>query len=128
MRKTILLLCGLFACLALSAASILENDDNLQKVELDKKKGKDNSGDAPRNLTYLEVYYDDSSNLAEVHHDCLGLCDIYILDSCGNPVDHSTMMSQSYSVEPIMLPSVPDTYTIIIDSEAVYAYGYIVVQ
>ena len=41
---------------------------------------------------------------------------------------HSEFISQSYSVESLMLPDESDVYTLIIDSEALDAYGYIVVE
>lgn len=87
MRKLVLFLCGIFAFVTLSATPILDNNDNLQKVKLEKKKDKDQVNGSPRSLNYLEAYYDANANAVEVHHDCLGLCEMYILDSFGNVFD-----------------------------------------
>ncbi len=83
----------------------------------------------PRSATYfLKVFYDDQLNTAEIQHDNLGDADFYILDATGQVVSQTSTYSNTYTVESIDVPSANGTYTLVIDSENVYAFGYIVVE
>lgn len=128
MRKSIIFLFALFASIAISTASDSIDDTSLQKVDLDKSKDSDKVVDSPRSVSYLEAFYSLDAGIVEVYHDALGECEILLLDSSGYVVVQSDFVSQSYSVESLVLPDESDVYTLIIDSEALYAYGYIVVE
>lgn len=83
----------------------------------------------PRSATYfLKVFYDDQLSAVEIQHDNLGDADFYILDATGQVVSQTSTYSNTYTVESIDVPSVNGTYTLVIDSENVYAFGYIVVE
>lgn len=85
--------------------------------------------DRPRTISYfLKAYYDDQQDIAEIQHDNLGEADFYVLDESGQVVSQASTYSNTYSVEMIDIPSVAGVYTLVIDSESVYAYGYIVVN
>lgn len=83
----------------------------------------------PRSATYfLKVFYDDQLSAVEIQHDNLGDADFYILDATGLVVSQTSTYSNTYTVESIDVPSANGTYTLVIDSENVYAFGYIVVE
>lgn len=83
----------------------------------------------PRSATYfLKVFYDDQLNTAEIQHDNLGDAEFYILNASGQVVSQTSIYSNTYTVESIDVPSANGTYTLVIDSENVYAFGYIVVE
>ena len=127
MRNLVLFLLVICTSLDLYALSDRGKDENSQKVELIIGEGQNSMvTDRPRTLTFIDAYY--SENIVKVYHDALGECKVLLLDSSGNVVMQSEFVSQSYSVESLMLPDESDVYTLIIDSEALYAYGYIVVE
>lgn len=127
MRNLVLFLLVICTSLDLYALSDRGKDENSQKVELIIGEGQNSMvTDRPRTLTFIDACY--SENIVKVYHDALGECKVLLLDSSGNVVMQSEFVSQSYSVESLMLPDESDVYTLIIDSEALDAYGYIVVE
>ena len=98
----------------------------------DSKKGKDvpivvipKGDDYQRSLTpEINVYYFSQYNTIEVHHHGLGECSITVYDVNGDLVDQTDVYSMSCAIETLSLSAGSRTYTIVIDGETVYAYGY----
>lgn len=82
----------------------------------------------PRSICFLEAYYVSSSREIEIIYDGLGEATIYLLDCSGQIVYQDSADSSNYSIDTIIVPSANGQYTIVIDSQNLYAYGSIVVN
>lgn len=126
MRKFILLFIAVGCFICSSASAICDSDENTpatekEKVELGEETG--NTSTRPRSLYMVDAYYYPSAQILELVHDGLGETDIYLVDSYGTVVHQSHFVSSIYSAEQIIVPDIPGIYTVIIDSDAVYARG-----
>ena len=104
-------------------------DGECVEVELVKKEKEQssNSQHRPRNLSYLEAYCDQSTTSVNVYHEGLGNCVIYLVDSNNNVLERQEIISMNYSVEYLPVPDLPGDYTLVVDSDAMFAYGVITV-
>lgn len=129
MKKFLLLLIGFTSSLFLMAMSSTENDGDEQKIKLDKTEQVSNPTNRPREVfDYLEASYNQSSRIISVKHEGLGECDIYLLDVSGEIVDQVNIYSHNYSTESLSVPAIAGVYTVIIDSDVVFAYGTLTVN
>ena len=105
------------------------NQDS-HEIKLEKLPSIDGTGEQgrPRSNYYLEVYYYSSSREIQIIHDGLGEATIYLLDFSGQIVYQGNTYSSNYSTDTIIVPSANDQYTIVIDSQSVYAYGSVVAR
>lgn len=131
MKKILLFAFCTAISLVLAAESSWHTDSDSNKIDLEKTQlGPEFPiKEGPRSVSYfLEAYYNTQFNQIEIHHEGLGDCDIYILDSLGQEISLINTYSSCYSVDTLSVPTDIDTYTIVIESETVYAYGYIVIH
>lgn len=129
MKKFLLLLIGFTSSLFLMAMSSTENDGDEQNIKLDKTEQVSNPTNRPREVfDYLEASYNQSSRIISVKHEGLGECDIYLLDVSGEIVDQVNIYSHNYSTESLSVPAIAGVYTVIIDSDVVFAYGTLTVN
>ena len=82
----------------------------------------------PRSIYFLEAYYKSSAEAVNIIHDGLGESVISLLDSYGQVVYYTSIYSSCYSTLDIPVPSIAGSYTVVIDSEMVYAYGSFIVR
>ena len=96
---------------------------------MDKTEQVSNPTNRPREVfDYLEASYNQSSRIISVKHEGLGECDIYLLDVSGEIVDQVNIYSHNYSTESLSVPAIAGVYTVIIDSDVVFAYGTLTVN
>lgn len=100
------------------------------EIKLEKLPPIEGSGELgrPRSNYFLEAYYDSTSREIEITHDGLGESIIYLLDFSGQIVYQDSVYSSNYSTDTIIVPSANGQYTIVIDSQSVYAYGSVVAR
>ena len=105
------------------------NQDS-HEIKLEKLPSIDGTGEQgrPRSNYFLEAYYDSTSREIEITHDGLGEAIIYLLDFSGQIVYQDSVYSSNYSTDTIIVPSANGQYTIVIDSQSVYAYGSVVAR
>lgn len=125
MKKLLLLLLGFTSSLFLMAKPSTLNDDDEQNIKLNKEEQADEPTSRPRKVAYLEAFYSPSSHIVNIKHEGLGECDIYLFDASGEIVDQESLYSHYYSVASLSVPTISGIYTIVIDSETVYAYGIV---
>ena len=82
----------------------------------------------PRTAYLLEAFYDSTRREIEIIHDSLGEAKISLLDASGQIVYQDCIYSSNYSSHTIIVPSTNGQYTIVIDSQNLYAYGCIIAQ
>lgn len=131
MKKFLLLTLCAAISLVMAAESNRLTGTESNKIDLEKTHlGQDfPKQEGPRSVLYfLEAYYNTQLAQIEIYHEGLGNCYIYILDSFGQEVSHINTYSSCFSLETISVPIHNGTYTIVIESETVYAYGYVVVH
>ncbi len=81
----------------------------------------------PRTVYLLEAFYNPTCREIEIIHDSLGEATISLLDASGQIVYQDCIYSSNYSLHTIIVPSSNGQYTIIIDSQNLYAYGSVMV-
>ena len=81
----------------------------------------------PRTVYLLEAFYNPTCREIEIIHDSLGEVTISLLDASGQIVYQDCIYSSNYSLHTIIVPSSNGQYTIIIDSQNLYAYGSVIV-
>lgn len=127
MKHTVLVLIAtFFAVVSFATDSFYYVENDSQGIELEKEPVKNTGDDTktrPRSLYMVDAYYYPSAQILELVHDGLGETDIYLVDSYGTVVHQSHFVSSIYSAEQIIVPDIPGIYTVIIDSDAVYARG-----
>lgn len=129
MKKLLLLLLGFTSSLFLMAMPSTQNDGDEQNIKLEKTEQVYNPANIPREVfDFLEASYNHSSRIISVKHEGLGECDIYLLDASGEIVDQESTYSLNYSVESLSVPAVAGVYTVVIDSDTVFAYGTLTVN
>ena len=105
---------------------------NLKKVVFTINAEKDKVGELkdprPRTVvSFLDAFYYAQSGMLEVCHEGLGNCVIYLVDSNNNVLERQEIISMNYSVEYLSVPDLPGDYTLVVDSDAMFAYGVITV-
>lgn len=78
----------------------------------------------PRSIYFLEAYYDSQTGVVEIVYDGLADTIILIFDEKGEIAYRDVFYSSNNDISTITIPSLHGTYTIIIDSTVVYAYGH----
>lgn len=131
MKKLLMLFVTALCPYMYMAAETLQSPD-LDSKEIDLEKITLNPGTGgqsiPRSVYFLAAYYDSETGIVDVIHDGLGETSIYILDASGQIVEQANIYSFDYSTETVVLPISIGVYSIIIDSEVVYAYGTVTVK
>ena len=129
MKKFFLLLLAFTSSFFLMAMPSIQNDGDEQRLNLEKIDKVDKESDRRREISdYLESSYNQSSRIISVKHEGLGECDIYLLDVSGEIVDQVNIYSHNYSTESLSVPAIAGVYTVIIDSDVVFAYGTLTVN
>lgn len=129
MKKSLLFLSGLISSLVMAAMPISLGSEEQQKIEFNKEAPiLTQPSSRPRTVTHLEAYYDSSLNIIEIHLEGLGDCNISLLDESGNVVVQTMAYSNNYSIETLELLGRKGQYTLVIDSDAMYAYGTFYVE
>ena len=105
-------------------------DRDSYEVELEKTPIVEGTGELgfPRSVYFLTAYYDSYTGVIDIVHDGLGETSVYILDASGQIVEHAKFYSFVYATESVVLPISSGVYSIVIDSEVVYAYGTVTIQ
>ena len=100
------------------------------EIKLEKLPPIEGSGELgfPRSTYFLKANYSSSIREIELIHDNLKNTDVYLLDASGNVLYHMHIYTLNYSIDSIPLPSINGVYTLVIDSEVVYAYGILDIQ
>lgn len=93
-----------------------------EKIDLgiDNKGG--NKGERSLSAMQIEAYI--YRNKVYVQISNIGEAIITINDSNGNLVYEQSLFVNSYSVQEILLPLVPNNYSIVISTDDIYAIGY----
>ena len=131
MKKLILLLVSaLCPYVYMVAEGSQSPSQESHEIKLEKLPPIEGSGELgrPRLNYFLEAYYDSTSREIEITHDGLGEAIIYLLDFSGQIVYQDSVYSSNYSTDTIIVPSANGQYTIVIDSQSVYAYGSVVAR
>lgn len=131
MKKLILLLVSaLCPYVYMVAEGSQSPSQESHEIKLEKLPPIEGSGELgrPRSNYFLEAYYDSTSREIEITHDGLGEAIIYLLDFSGQIVYQDSVYSSNYSTDTIIVPSANGQYTIVIDSQSVYAYGSVVAR
>ena len=97
-----------------------------EKIDLgiDNKGG--NKGERSLSAMQIEAYI--YRNKVYVQISNIGEAIITINDSNGNLVYEQSLFVNSYSVQEILLPLVPNNYSIVISTDDIYAIGYFNIQ
>lgn len=131
MKKLLMLfVTALCPYIYMAAETLQSPDPDTKEIDLEKITLNPGSGgqSIPRSIYYLKAYYDASSSSVEIIHEGLESADIYIVDSSNYVVSCVCIYSSDYSIDRIDAPLYNGTYTLIIDSRAVYAYGNLIIQ
>lgn len=113
----------------MTAAPNPSSNKDSYEIELEKTPIKQSSGEyRPRTIYFLEAYYNSTDNAVEIMHDSLGNTSVYILDEFGQVIYQTSICSSYFSIETILIPNNGAAYTIVIESEILHAYGYVLVQ
>lgn len=123
MKKFILFLFSILVIAALSAESSTQHESQEVKLEKEFPTKGSNTQTRPRTFCFLQSFYDADLGVIEILHESLGDTDVYILDSSGQIICHESLYSSGYSILYIEVPSECTAYSIVIDSQSVYAYG-----
>ena len=103
-------------------------DEVPDRVDFEKDKVGELKDPRPRTVvSFLDAFYYAQSGMLEVCHEGLGNCVIYLVDSNNNVLEHQEIISMNYSVEYLSVPNLPGDYTLVVDSDAMFAYGVITV-
>lgn len=86
------------------------------------KEGKGNKYERSLSAMQIEAYI--YRNKVYVQISNIGEAIITINDSNGNLVYEQSLFVNSYSVQEILLPLVPNNYSIVISTDDIYAIGY----
>ncbi len=130
MKKLLLLfIAAICSFLYVTAAPNPSSNKDSYEIELEKTPIKQSSGEyRPRTIYFLEAYYNSTDNAVEIMHDSLGNTSVYILDEFGQVIYQTSICSSYFSIETILIPNNGAAYTIVIESEILHAYGYVLVQ
>ena len=131
MKKLLLLFASVLCpCLYMAAETPQMPDRDSYEVELEKTPIVEGTGELgfPRSVYFLTAYYDSYTGVIDIVHDGLGETSVYILDASGQIVEHAKFYSFVYATESVVLPISSGVYSIVIDSEVVYAYGTVTIQ
>lgn len=131
MKKLILLFASVLCpCFYMAAETPQMPDRDSYEVELEKTPIVEGTGELgfPRSVYFLTAYYDSYTGVIDIVHDGLGETSVYILDASGQIVEHAKFYSFVYATESVVLPISSGVYSIVIDSEVVYAYGTVTIQ
>ena len=128
MKKLLLLfIAAICSFLYVTAAPNPSSIKESYEIELEKTPIKQSSGEyRPRTINFLEAYYDITSGVVDIIHDALGETTIYLINSLGQIIYQYQIYSSSYGTDKILLPDLHDSYTLVIDSEVVYAIGVVI--
>lgn len=127
--KKFLLLFIASLCPYLYMGAQTSNNSNTDSKEIDLEKKHNGFGnERPRSIYFLEAYYYSSTEDVTIIHDGLGESVISLLDSYGQVVYYTTIYSSCYSTLDIPVPYIAGSYTVVIDSEMVYACGSFIVR
>lgn len=128
MKKILLLFAVAFPFLNLTAENPPVSDSkNIELEETAPIKGK-GPASHPRSTYYLEASYLTLSNKVEIVYDGIGETDIYLVDASGQILYQTNVFSTTMSCVEIPIEVTCGTYSVIIDSDMVYAYGSFTVQ
>ncbi len=131
MKKLLLLLLATaFSFTFIAAENHPTINSDSKNMELEERTPIKSTGQMshPRSIYFLEACYIISIGEIEVIHDNLKDTDIYLFDSSGNVLYHTHIYSLNYSIDSIPVPSLNGVYTLVIDSEIVYASGILSIQ
>lgn len=131
MKKLLLLFASVLCpCFYMAAETPQMPDRDSYEVELEKTPIVEGTGELgfPRSVYFLTAYYDSYTGVIDIVHDGLGETSVYILDASGQIVEHAKFYSFVYATESVVLPISSGVYSIVIDSEVVYAYGTVTIQ
>ena len=131
MKKLLMLIVTVVCPYIYMAAETFQSPDRDYK-EIDLEKITENLGPGgqsiPRSVYFLAAYYDSYTGVVDIIHDGLGETSVYILDASGQIVEQVKIYSCIYATESVVLPISRGVYSIVIDSEVVYAYGTVMIQ
>lgn len=131
MKKLLLLFASVLCpCFYMAAETPQMPDRDSYEIELEKTPIVEGTGELgfPRSVYFLTAYYDSYTGVIDIVHDGLGETSVYILDASGQIVEHAKFYSFVYATESVVLPISIGVYSIVIDSEVVYAYGTVTIQ
>ena len=131
MKKLLLLFASVLCpCFYMAAETPHMPDRDSYEVDLEKTPIVEGTGELgfPRSVYFLTAYYDSYTGVIDIVHDGLGETSVYILDASGQIVEHAKFYSFVYATESVVLPISSGVYSIVIDSEVVYAYGTVTIQ
>lgn len=131
MKKLLMLLVtALCPYIHMAAETLQSSDSDTKEIDLEKITLNPGSGgqSIPRSMYYLKAYYYANSSSVEIIHEGLESADIYIIDSSNYVVSRLSVYSSDYSIDTLDAPLNKGTYTLIIDSRSVYAYGTFLVR
>ena len=112
----------------LAAVFVQAPNQNSSEIDLEKVAKIENNGNLgfPRSINFLQAYYDTTTEVVSITHEGLGETDVYILNKSGDIIYQDKIYSTNYSTNSFPIPFPKGEYTIVIDSEHVYAYGVLV--
>lgn len=128
MKKLLLLTVSVLCTYLYMAAETPQTPDrDSYEVELEKTPIVEGTGELgfPRSIYFLEAYYNPVSGIVDITHDNLGEMVICLLDSSGRIVYQTRIYSFGYNTDSIIVPNTLGLYTLVIESEVIYAYGTI---
>lgn len=100
------------------------------EIDLEKTPALEGKGEFgfPRSIYFLEAYYDPSFGEITIKHSDLGNIQVYIYDEQGHLVAQSDYYSSGLTSDVISIPAIKGSYSILIYSSVVYAYGVMTLQ
>ena len=100
------------------------------EIDLEKIPALEGTGEFgfPRSIYFLEAYYDPTLEEITIEHSDLGNIQVYIYDAQGYLVAQSDYYSSGIASDVISIPCIKGSYSILICSSVVHAYGVIALQ